>query len=93
MPLWARSRRLRLVGTGRSLWTTNGSATWPDPLRPVHRHEVGARELPIGGSSTTVAVATRQKEYSSVPENAELRRGVQPPIATRPAVASRTTES
>jgi hypothetical protein len=41
-------------------WTTSGSATWPDPLRPVHRHDVGVCELPIGGSSSTVAVVMRQ---------------------------------
>jgi hypothetical protein len=28
-------------------------------LRPVHRHDVGACELPIGESSSTVAVAMR----------------------------------
>jgi hypothetical protein len=48
------SRRLR--------WTSSGSATWPDPLHPVHGHDVGACELPIGGSSSTVAVATRQRQ-------------------------------
>jgi hypothetical protein len=55
---------VRPVRRSRSLRTTNGSATWPHPLRPVHRHDVGAWELPIGGSSSTVAVATRQKEHS-----------------------------
>jgi hypothetical protein len=30
------------------------------PLRPVHRHDVGACEVPVVGSSNTVAVAMRQ---------------------------------
>jgi len=29
------------------------------PVAPVHRHDVAARELPIGRSSSTVAVALR----------------------------------
>ena len=37
-------------------------AAWPDPLRPVLRHDVGACELPIGGSSSTVAVAMRHMQ-------------------------------
>jgi hypothetical protein len=41
------------------LATTHGSATWPDALRPVHRHNEGARELPIGWRSSTGAVALR----------------------------------
>jgi hypothetical protein len=31
------------------------------PLLPVHTHDVGACELPIGGNSSPVAVTTRQK--------------------------------
>jgi hypothetical protein len=58
--------------------TTNGSATWRDALHPMHRHEVGARELPIGGSSTTVAVPTRQTDQRHVrhrvPPSATVRR-------------------
>ena len=42
--------------------TIHGSATWPDALRPVHRHNEGALELPIGWRSSTIAVALRQKE-------------------------------
>jgi hypothetical protein len=34
--------------------------TRPDRWHPRHRHDVRPRELPIGGSSSTVAVATRQ---------------------------------
>ena len=34
----------------------------PDAWHPVHRHDVAVYELAIGGSSGTVAVATRQKE-------------------------------
>jgi hypothetical protein len=49
-----------------SPWTTNRSVTWPDPLHPVHRHHVGACELAIGGSSSTVAVAMRQKRQCRV---------------------------
>ena len=33
------------------LGTTNGNAPWPDPLRPVHRHDVGVCELTTGGRS------------------------------------------
>jgi hypothetical protein len=47
-------RRIALL-----LRTTSRSATRPEPLHPVHRHCVGARELPIGGISGTVAVAMR----------------------------------
>ena len=43
------------------LETANGSATWPDLLRPVHSHDVGACELPIGESSSTVAVGNEAK--------------------------------
>src|SRR4051794_26696188 len=44
------------------LATTHGSATWPDALRPVQRHDEGARELPIGWRPSTIAVASRQKQ-------------------------------
>ena len=40
----------------RASWTTSGSPTRPEPLHPVHRHDVRA----IGGSSRGVAVAMRQ---------------------------------
>jgi hypothetical protein len=30
--------------------TTSRRATWPDPWHPVHRYNVGACELPIGGA-------------------------------------------
>jgi hypothetical protein len=33
-----------------------------DPLPALHLHDVRAHELPIGGSSSLVAVATRQKQ-------------------------------
>jgi hypothetical protein len=49
------------------LATTHGSATWPDALRPVHRHNEGARELPIGWRSSTIAVALRQEEQHGAP--------------------------
>ena len=51
---------LRRCRRGARLATTHGSATWPDALRPVHRHNEGARELPIGWRSSTIAVALRQ---------------------------------
>ena len=53
---------LRRCRRGARLATTHGSATWPDALRPVHRHNEGARELSIGWRSSTIAVALRQKE-------------------------------
>jgi hypothetical protein len=53
---------LRRCRRGAHLATTHGSATWPDALRPVHRHNEGALELPIGWRSSTIAVALRQKE-------------------------------
>ena len=52
---------LRRCRRGARLATTYGSATWLDALRPVHRHNEGARELPIGWRSSTIAVALRQK--------------------------------
>jgi hypothetical protein len=33
-----------------SSWTTSRRATWPGPWHPVHRHDVGACALPIGGA-------------------------------------------
>jgi hypothetical protein len=36
--------------------------TRPDPLHPVHRHDVAGRELAIGRNSRTVAIAMRQKQ-------------------------------
>ena len=53
---------LRRCRRGARLATIHGSATWPDALRPVHRHNEGALELPIGWRSSTIAVALRQKE-------------------------------
>jgi hypothetical protein len=38
----------------------------PDAWHPVHRHDVAVRELAIGGSSSTVAVATRQRRQRRV---------------------------
>jgi hypothetical protein len=55
-------RARRHPSVRRSQGTTNGSAVWPDALRPVHRQDVGVSELPVEGSSRTVAVATRQEE-------------------------------
>ena len=55
---------LRRCRRGARLATTHGSATWPDALRPVQRHNEGARELPIGWRSSTIAVALRQIRQS-----------------------------
>jgi hypothetical protein len=54
---------LRRCRRGARLATTHASATWPDALRPVHRHNEGARELPIGWRSNTIAVALRQAQH------------------------------
>jgi len=32
------------------------------PVAPVHRHDVGARQLPIRGSSSTVAVPMQKQQ-------------------------------
>jgi hypothetical protein len=37
----------------------------PDAWRPVHRHDIAVCELAIGGSSSTVAVATNQTRQRS----------------------------
>src|SRR3954462_12830498 len=52
---------LRRCRQGARLATTHGSATWPDALRPVHRHNEGAHELPIGWRSSAIAVALRRR--------------------------------
>lgn len=39
-----------------SLGDDHGGATWRDALRPIHRHNEGARELPIGWRSSGIAV-------------------------------------
>ena len=36
---------------------------WPDLLLPEHRRDVDACDLPIRGSSSTVAVAMRHKRH------------------------------
>ena len=41
---------------------THGSATVPDPLHPLHRHDVGACELPLPRELEPVAFAMRQKQ-------------------------------
>ena len=70
------------------LRTINGSATWPGPLRPVPRHDVGACELPIGRSSSTVAVATRQTRLTSKPSReCSLSRHETAPWRLRPGAA------
>ena len=38
---------------------THGSATVPDPLHPLHRHDVGACELPLPRELEPVALAMR----------------------------------
>jgi hypothetical protein len=69
--LLGRCSRARPHTPELSQGTTNGSATWPDPLHPVHRHDVGVCELTMRGSSSTVAVAMRQKEARPVAPLAE----------------------
>ena len=44
-----RDKRARVSGWGRP----TEAPTWPDPLRPVHRHDVGACEHPDRRSSST----------------------------------------
>jgi hypothetical protein len=44
--------------------TTNRSPARPNSSHPMHRHDVGASELAIAGSSSTVAFATRQIRQS-----------------------------
>jgi hypothetical protein len=46
-------------------WTTNRSVTWPHTLHPVHRHDVGACELPTGASASIVAVAMSDMSSSA----------------------------
>ena len=65
--VWMQSSAL--APTTRPLRTTSGSPTRPEPLHPVHRHDVRA----IGGSSRGVAVAMRQKQQSRPPEAGPLR--------------------
>jgi hypothetical protein len=55
------SARLARV-SGRRQIGPAGSAGWPDRWSPVHRHHVGACELPIDASPSTVAAAMRQNE-------------------------------
>jgi hypothetical protein len=45
----------------------------PDPLHPVHRHDVDACDLPIRGSSRTFAVATRHKQQRRIQAKAKVR--------------------
>ena len=40
---------------------THGSATVPDPLHPLHRHDVGACELPLPRELEPVAFAMRRR--------------------------------
>ena len=56
--------RLALVVLSR--WTTNRSATRPDALHPVHRHDVGCARTPIGWSSGTVAIAMRHERQCAI---------------------------
>jgi hypothetical protein len=64
---------LRRCRRGAPLATTHGSATWPDALRPVHRHNEGARELPIGWRSSTIAVALRHMRQRTQPSGKPRR--------------------
>jgi hypothetical protein len=79
-------RRLRRGVDGAPSGGANGTATWPDPsrLRPVHRHAVGGWELPNGPDSTTVALATRQKQRRG-------RRAPRRPLGTTTSCARRAS--
>ena len=68
-PLSHQCGRPTVVPTRCSLATTHGSATWPDALRPVHRHNEGALELPIGWRSSTIAVALRHMQQRAASWN------------------------
>ena len=46
---------------------THGSATVPDPLHPLHRHDVGACELAIPRELEPVAFAMRQEQQRYPP--------------------------
>jgi len=41
---------------------THGSATVPDPLHPLHRHDVGACELPLRYTHTLPGELERARE-------------------------------
>lgn len=45
---------------------THGSATVPEPLHPLHRHDVGACELPLPRELEPVALVMRHKEQSDL---------------------------
>jgi hypothetical protein len=49
----------------------------PAALQPVHRHIIAVGELAIGGSSSTVAVATRLAVL--IPRVGDVRRGGEGP--------------
>jgi hypothetical protein len=42
----------------------------PDPLHPLHRHDVGACELPLPRELEPVALAMRQEQQSRRPASA-----------------------
>jgi hypothetical protein len=46
-------------------WTSNRSATRPDPLHPMHRHDVGRARAPDRTELEHVAIAMRQKRKRS----------------------------
>ena len=54
-PLWKQASRSRLAT--RSERTTSRSAARLDRVNAVHRHGVGGRAVPIGQSSSTIAIA------------------------------------
>ncbi len=45
-------------------WTSNRSATRPDPLHPMHRHDVGRARAPDRTELEHVAIAMRQRQES-----------------------------
>ena len=56
-------------------WTSNRSATRPDPLHPMHRHDVGRARAPDRTELEHVAIAMRQKRHYRLqaPAGAPLR--------------------
>ncbi len=44
-------------------WTSNRSATRPDPLHPMHRHDVGRARAPDRTELEHVAIAMRQGQH------------------------------
>jgi hypothetical protein len=75
----AQMRAPEYRSTTRPHGTSNRSAAWADRVHPVPRHDLYARELPIGGSLSTVAVA--MSNSSRAGEDQPCARKGRPPRA------------